>query len=232
MAIYDNSAWGEIHGKLGDAVGGKSRGGIKTIRMNVVGKHMGTEEAVLEADKDESKRADINIKQFNQTHIAMAPITTIAYKFCKNLIFKVWEPATKGKPLTGANLFTKVNVARLCDSIPDKTKFYSPTNAPDLSKIILTDGRLEPAFIKSAVLSDKTSEITVTWEPRNFSTGSPDDEVFLSAIYWKIPDSDKWYPDFDPCRTMIMWTNDFTPLAKRQHGTAVLKFSESQYHFS
>lgn len=230
MAKYMASPWGRVRGKLGDVVGGRSKGGIDTIRMNTVGKHRGTEQAVLEADKDESKRKDINIKQFNQTHIAMAPLTTIAYQFSKRLMFEVWEPLVGNRPITGANLFTKINVARLCSSIPDRTKFYSPANAPDISSILLTDGRLEPAEIFSAKLSIENSEITVNWKPGNFSNGEPDDNVSLSAVYWKIPESKKWYPDFKPCRTMMVWNPEFKKgifdsLAKRQDGTAKLKLA-------
>lgn len=233
MAKYMSSSWGEIRGKLGDAVGGRARGGISTVRINTIGKHMGTEKAVLEAGKDESKREEITIRQFNQTHIAMTPVTIIAYKYCKSLMFKVWEPFARNCPLTGANLFTKRNVARLCDSLPDKTKFYSQTNMPDLSKIMLTEGNLESADITSASYSQQNCEISVTWYPLHLSNGTPEDDVCLAAIYWKIPESKNWYPDFNPCKTLRVWSpeyrqtsNDFTSLAKRHDGTAKLKLGE------
>lgn len=196
---YMASPWGTIRGKLGRTVG-VVRKGRPYIRALVKPK---------------------NPKTNKQTHIRKAVWGVLGYVARTNLssfIWPIWEKICKKRRLamTGTNLFTKVNVGRLQNSIPELDKASGPNNLPDYTRMCVSMGNLEPCCrIDSAFYDKETGKITIKWHEKTYGNGTPDDNVYV-GVYQK-PEKKRPFGEFS-----ILETD-----AKREDGSITVDFSGS-----
>lgn len=188
MGKYTGSPWGSIRGKVDDAVGGVWKG-IKWLRVRVLPAQPGTV-VRYKAWKDDPT-IPMSFKQFNLKRLITQVLGFIA-RFNPNLtdwIRPVWGDlvARRGWTMTGTNAFVKRNAAVLFASLPNQDQEYNPsTNAPDLTKLLVSDGDLEGvASISSAAYDDTTGDLDITWDASVNENGAADD--ILQVIVAKKP---------------------------------------------
>jgi len=146
------------------------------------------------------------------------------YKKLKVLINPVWEGIVKTKKtptLSGLNMFMKYN--HLQQMIPDKNKLCALGNSPDLTKLVVSYGIVEPTFNLKTVLennlpTEQAGEIRVEWDPKSYSSGLPDDEAFFVALQWYLrpKGDDKWRESW---KAISVCGNLRAPGAKREDGS-------------
>ncbi|MCK4352026.1 hypothetical protein KAW65_01315 [candidate division WOR-3 bacterium] len=218
MAKYINSPWGMIIGKLFNVIGSSYKG-RPYLRGFTKPKQKGTKQRLIQAIKGEIKSNELDPQQINIKLGVFGPLSMIIKENMSNLIYPVWEPMAKGKCLTGGNLFMKTNITPLYFSIPDKNKFFSPKNKPDLKQILITDGILEPAEIIYAAYDKKSKIVMLKWNTKTYLQGKPDDNAHIFIIYWqlktinKLPDPEKW-------KDIKLWGDARISVAKREDGKA------------
>lgn len=194
------SPWGRISGKLGRTVG-VVRKGRQYIRIWVKPKDPKTN------------------KQIHMREPIMGVLGYIARTNLSSFIWPIWEKICKKRRLamTGTNLFVKINVRRLQNSIPEQDKASGPDNLPDYTKMCVSMGNLEPCFrINSAFYDKKTGKITIKWHEKAYGNGAPDDEVYV-GVYQK-PEKKRPYGEFS-----ILEVD-----GKREDGSITVDFSGSK----
>lgn len=183
MGTYTGSPWGHIRGKVDDAVGGVWKG-IEWVRVRVFPTQPGTITRYRLWKDDPT--TPFSFKQFNIRRLVTQVLGYIA-RFGSNLtvwIRPVWEALCdkRGWTMTGANAFIRRNAAILFASMENPAAEYKPTmpaiNAPDLTKMLVSDGDLEPAAVlETAVYNPETGALGLHWSSATFTNGSPDDIV-------------------------------------------------------
>lgn len=180
MGTYTGSPWGSIRGKVDDCVGGVWKG-IKWVRVRVLPRQMGTI-TKYRLWKDDATQP-FSFKQFNLRRLITQILGYIA-RFGSNLtdwIRPVWDElcTKRGWVMTGANAFIKRNAAVLNASLNNANMEYDPTtNTPDLTKMLVSDGDLEPAPdtpALTAVYDTITGNLVVAWDATTFTNGDAND---------------------------------------------------------
>jgi hypothetical protein len=110
----------------------------------------------------------------------------------------VWERlCTKNKlKMTGLDLFTKKNVPTLWASMPHQNKEYDAiTNTPDMVKMIVSDGILEPTQkVLVCNYNPTTGVLHIEWDTKCIENGKPDDCAYVMAYKNPVVDSE-WAPN-------------------------------------
>ncbi len=225
MAKYFNSSWGEIRGKLGEAVGSAYRGiGIvKAYRRHYNHSYDSIEWlsqfTEKEVNKEKIKVAQINVK------FVFGLLNYIVHQYYETLIIPIWDLICKNcryRKLTGANLFIKLNYRYIYKSIPEPDEIYGSENMPDLRGLLLSDGDLEETKITSANYNKESGKLIVRWEPVCYLNGKLDDFVYIAAIYFPPPLLKNWLPESKSWESIRLWGDAINPVAKRGDGEAVI----------
>ena len=218
MAKYIGSPWGEIRGKLDDAVGGVWKG-IKWVRVRVLPTQLGTLEKyyLLKADPPGISPEQFSFPQFNIRRLVFQLLGTLGRMNKGNMILPVWERLAKMRnyALTGINLFVKTSAGLLWHSIPDPSIEYDiTTNKPDLDLMKVSDGDLEgTTTITDVRYATATGILTVTFDSTIYKNGKDDDDVYVMAYREPIVDA-TWRANG------YLYGNAITSLATRTAGTA------------
>ncbi|MCK4351905.1 hypothetical protein KAW65_00675 [candidate division WOR-3 bacterium] len=228
MAIYTNSVWGEIRGKVGEGVGYVQHG-KKILRAYVAKKKIdrGTIYYFEKEKRGEVEKGTVSIKSIHIRYAIFAPLVYFAKENYENLILPAWNKiCTKRKyKMMPQNLFMKYNARILYKSIPNKDKIFSPINMPDLTQLYLTEGDLEPANILNASYNRKNGKLTIKWDKKCFFNGHPEDNTYIFAIHWKMPEPNEQKPKL--YKTMKYWGDAINPVAKRGDGEAHIFISKN-----
>lgn len=240
---YIGSPWGTIIGKLGPVVGYVVRG-RKRLRMHRRPQVKGSIEYIKKAIKGEVPISSVIVSQANEIR-SFCTLSRIARLSANSIIRPVWDPIAQKKHFFGGfYLFQHENFHAVYDFIPNPKNFISYKNLPPLTNMWLTDGITYPSPILKAhflttgrcepyqnpdirhltsLSSDNTDSITVEWD----TYGNPSDDVHLFAIYWKLPETSKWYGTLRPWEGIKVWGDAKKSLAKRQDGKATLLLSHN-----
>jgi len=115
-----------------------------------------------------------------------------------NLIAPVWDRlvAKRKDVMTGINKFIQTSALMVWDSLPHKDEEFDPdTNAPDMSKMLISDGDLEGINgFTSVVYDNATGNCTFTWDDRVYKNGKDTDKVY-AFIYLKPVVNSQWRPN-------------------------------------
>jgi len=109
------------------------------------------------------------------------------------------------------------------------TELISPSNMPDLSKLIITEGNIyEPPYscVKKVNYNPLTGILYMEWETTTFRNGKPSDDAYIVAIYWKPPIINSHYnwDSLRPWATMQTWNSDAG--TKRDDGHTIIKLGK------
>lgn len=197
MGKYIASPWGDISGKIGDAVGGSWKG-IRWTRKRVIPENPGSIERHLACINDPTLCHLFSYKQMNVRRPILGMLGFVASHRLLDFILPIWQKLCDRRKLklTGSNLFIKVNARRLYYSLPEGNELYSGSNLPDYTKMLVSIGRLEPvAGISSVAYDDATGTVDITWNPGHYTNGADDDTLFV-AVYKKPEVGDLYYQPY------------------------------------
>ncbi|MDD2889406.1 MAG: hypothetical protein PHE49_02035 [bacterium] len=214
MAIYINSPFGEIRGKLGGVVGTRLRG-KKIVRIyRKPKKDPGSIALLKELKKGKISAKEMNIKIVN-VRFLFKFFSGMSKQKYSSIIVPVWSNIAKVYQNTPSNMIHKFNVPVLFNSIPDKNKLCDETNIFDVSKIAFTPETYTPPFSISSNYNPETGEIKVSWQVTKwFYDAKPEDKVFCIAVYFKPKSLLLWEPKKDPWNIFKIWGTALVPVAQ------------------
>ena len=98
--------------------------------------------------------------------------------------------------MTGMNLFVKKNVATLWASVPDPDQEYdASTNKPDMVKMLVSEGDLEPTpAVVACTYNATTGAFLVQWDMACTKNGKSTDYAYVMAYREPVIDS-QWQAD-------------------------------------
>jgi len=215
MAKVYGSPLGSIRGKVGSVVGGSWRGidWIKGFKKCI---QRGTLDNFWKYKEGQIPLSEFSYKQMNLRHVIMNVLGTIAREKLVTWMHTVWNTLTVDRNwrMSGINAFLKANTRQLLLSMPDYSKEYDEsTNAPDLLKMLVSDGDLEGADIVTATHSIGTGETVITWDTSCYDNGLPTDKVYVMCAQKPIMDINTWTP------TLKMYGPISQPEVVRNTGT-------------
>jgi len=197
MAKLTNNPLGDYTGKLGDTVGGKWKG-KHWVRSRIYPSQRGTLEMYYLFKAGQLPLGSFSFRQMNQRRCVFQMLGCIGRKNFSNLITPVWERlCTKNKlRMSGTNLLTKRNVTTLWASMPYQNKEYDAiTNTPDMVKMIVSDGILEPTpEVLTCTYNPDTGILRIEWDSTCIENGNPDDYAYVMAYKNPVVDSE-WKPN-------------------------------------
>lgn len=189
MAKYRGSPWGELRGKLFDHVGGIWKG-VRWTRFLAYPTQRGTlglyhllKDGLIPPER-------FSYPQFNIRRAVLQVLGYIARMNLSTWIYPVWEALCTKRAwvMTGTNAFVRRNAATLLTSM-DRDTEYDETNQPDLTKMLISDGDLEPAAgLLTATYDPALGTLTVTWDPTVYTNGADTDIAFV-MVAAKYPDT-------------------------------------------
>lgn len=180
MGTYTGSPWGNIRGKIDDAVGGIWKG-IDWVRVRVLPTQLGTITKYRLWKEDPTN--PFSFKQFNIRRLVTQVLGYVARSNSNivDWIRPIWDALVekRGYTMTGTNAFVKRNAAILFASMTDENAEYEPTsNTPDLLEMLVSDGDLEPvASITTCAYDPLTGSVDVVFNSETFTNGQPTDSV-------------------------------------------------------
>lgn len=183
MAKYYGSPWGAIRGSIFNITGSKARGNVLYLKAKSIPTHRGDRKHIYKALRGQIAFNKISPKQANTIRI-MALLANITKKI-RPIIYEAWEPDTRGTPMTGADKFIKTNFLPLYLSIPDPNKIICKNNRPDLSRITITHGRIEPPFNMKVKIENQN--IIINWDSFYYKEADKQDELIIVAIFFEPP---------------------------------------------
>jgi len=197
MAKYISSPFGNLTGKLGDSVGGSWRG-VPWVRKKIYPPQRGTLEMYRLLKAGSLSLDDFSFKQMNIRRVILQVLGCIGRRNMPNMINPIWTKICTEKSLrmTGINLFTKANLTRLWASMEHQDEEYDArTNKPDMVKLVVSDGNLEPTPSVLACTYDyNTGALRIEWDTKSRGNGQPDDYAFIMAYNEPVVDSN-WRPN-------------------------------------
>lgn len=229
MATYNNSNWGEIRGRLGEAVGKKWKG------MNIVTAYNKPKESKddikllekIRTTTDTQTRSKLLDEQVYQKGINVKYLfrltNQIATQKYNDITIPIWEKLADKYRKVPANLFVKINTPILRHSMPDQNKLCNETNAPDLTKIEFTPQYSGPPIPSYAAYNTNTGEIKLNWETPEYIYENPDDKAYAVALYFKPIDLLLWTKSQKPWKELKLWGSAYMPVAIRNDKSAVLQ---------
>lgn len=218
MAISIGSPWGILIGKLGPAVGFRWRG-MNLVRMKGKAKHRGSYEWLEKVRRGEIDKGEVSKRLANAVSVRWG-VNWLVKEGYSRIIYPVWEKLVRGRALTGGNLFFRENFPNLYYSIPERDKFISEGNLPDMMGLCLTDGILEGSEIEGVEYKDGI--IRAKWGVECYRDGDADDGVHLFAVYLDKRKEAKWGPMILWGR-LRLWGDGRLSIGKRGDGEGFLK---------
>lgn len=188
MGTYTGSPWGNIRGKIDDAVGGIWKG-IDWVRVRVNPTQLGTITKYRLWKDDPSE--PFSFKQFNIRRLVTQVLGFVARSGSNTVdwIRPIWNTLVekRGYTMTGTNAFVKRNAAILFASMDDDNAEYDPTtNKPDLLEMLVSDGDLEPvASITTVAYDPLTGNADIAFDSNTFTNGKATDTI--QVIIMKKP---------------------------------------------
>ncbi len=219
MGKYIASPWGDISGKIGDAVGGSWKG-IRWTRKRAIPENPGSIERHIACLNDPTLCHLFSYKQMNIRRPVLGMLGNVGMNTLHTLMYPVWQKLCDQRKLklTGTNLFIKVNARRLYNSLPQTNELYSGSNLPDYTKMLVSIGRLEPvAAINTAAYDDATGAVDITWNTGHYTNGT-DDDVLSVVVYNKPSVGDLYYQPYG-------WLYTPSVTATRVNGTATVNLA-------
>jgi len=199
MGKYIGSPWGFIRGKVGDTVGGVWKG-IDWCRVRVLPTQRGTLDLYRQYKDGLIPPSRFSYPQMNLRRAVLQVLGYIARMNMTNWINLPWQALVdkRGWTLTATNAFVKRNAATLLATMDRTTEFDEATNAPDLTQMLVSDGDLEATPLLSAIYSNLTGDLVVTWAKNTFTNGALTDRALLMVAKKPILESigrdGTWYP--------------------------------------
>ncbi|MDD2890959.1 MAG: hypothetical protein PHE49_10040 [bacterium] len=222
MGTYFASPWGTIRGKLKDTVGGSCHG-IDWVREHVSPAQRGTLELYLQLKQGLIPPSRFSYKQMNLRRLVFQQLGYTGRTNLSTLIYPIWKKLCQKRhlPITGINMFVKRNAPELWASIPNPDKEYNAsTNCPDMSKMLVSEGNLEPiSDFSSCAYNSATGNVTFNWDTTAIKNGKPDDYVFTFIFNKPILDS-QWRPN-----GYLYGNAQLLPPVKRTDGIAVFSIT-------
>lgn len=227
MAKYYGSPWGTISGKCGQAVGVVGSKGKRFVKSYVKAKYpKSSDEAISKVLKKKYKEGEVSIRTINQTRVVYSHLCLVV-KLIPKVLKPIWYPLSKKKPITWHNLFMKYNLSRFNHSIPLRQVLCSTENSPQIHKLLLSTGVLEPTSqITNVSYNKNTGLVRVKWDKNVYSNGSLDDTAFLTVIYYRIPE-DMWIKRHPVEKTIKIWNEELTYVGRRGDGEGKIKISKN-----
>ena len=187
---------GEYVGKIGNTVGGKWKS-VYWVRTLVYPTQRGTLELYYLLKQGLISPEKFSFKQMNIRRLSLSPLGWVAENNLASLIYPVWERLARRKHLSksGVNLFVKANARTLFTSMPHIDQEFDPTtNSPDIKKILMSDGILEPInTIVGGHYDTANGKVSVQWNSTCFTNGQPDDYAYIVVL--KRPILEGYGPD-------------------------------------
>lgn len=197
MAKYHASPFGDIMGKWGDVIGGKWKG-IYWIKKRVYPTQRGTLELYRLLKEGLISPERFSFKQMNIRRLVLQVLGWIGKDNMSGMITPVWTKLCRKRHLkmTGINLFTKRNALTLWKSLPDQDQEYDvSTNAPDMTKMLVSDGDLEAApSVVGCNYNPLTGVFHMDWDFSFTKNGKGDDYAYMLVYREPIIDSE-WRPN-------------------------------------
>lgn len=205
MSKYFGSPWGYMRGKLFDTVGGHWKG-INWNRVRIFPTQRGTLDLYRDLKDGLIPPERFSYAQMNIRRAVLQVLGYIGRYKMSTWIYPIWEALVTKRDwtMTGINAFVRRNAALLLTTMDRTAEFIQDSadpnyNAPDLAKMLVSDGDLEPtAEITAATYDTATGDLVVTWDPSVFTNGSDTDYAFLMVAKKPILESvgrdGTWYP--------------------------------------
>lgn len=200
LGTYIGSPWGQIRGKVFDHVGGVWKG-INWLRVRVEPLQRGTLDLYRKLKDGLITPEEFSFPQMNVRRAVLQVLGYIARMNLSLWIYPVWEAlcTKRGWVMTGTNAFIKRNAATLLNTMDRDLEFDPTDNAPDLTKILVSDGDLEaPAELLTATYDTATGNAVITWDPSIYTNGADEDMcqivVAKKPILESVGRDGTWYP--------------------------------------
>lgn len=192
MGKYTASPFGDITGKLGDAVGAKWKG-KHWVRKRVNPKQRGTLDMYKLVKAGLIAPDNFSFRQMNIEKVILQLLGRIGGKNMANMINPVWTKLCTEQDIkmTGIDLFTKNNFRRLWSSMTDQDKEYdAETNAPDMVKLVVSEGNLEPTpAVTDCTYNSNTGVVHIEWDMKCRNNGRADDYAYVMVYKMPVVDS-------------------------------------------
>jgi hypothetical protein len=177
MSKMVNKVLGDPLGKLGYIVGGKWKDGVYWLRGWVKPMQRGSVQDYK--DYKAGKISSMSYKQMNIRRAVLQVLGHIGRMNLTNWMDPVWGDYNLRHGvtnLTAMNQFIRNNASRLYYSLPNRDQEYnSTTNAPDLTKMLVSKGDLESTPIMTAVYTSGTGALEITFSSTCYTNGLPTD---------------------------------------------------------
>jgi hypothetical protein len=185
VAKYFASPFGTIIGKVNGQVGSRWRG-LNILKKYTIPADRGTLLTYQQYKAGSIPPDRFSFPQFNLRRVIVNPLMFMS-RNNPEFIQTVWKSEVKKRDLnmSGNNLLTKANIATLYASMDRDAEFDPITNTPDLTKLVMSMGTLEPTKAITAKYATGTGIVTLTWNTDHFMNGADTDAV--SCVIVKKP---------------------------------------------
>lgn len=223
---YTGSPWGEIHGKLGDAVGFKHKG-RKMVRAYRKTEPRASVKLLEQIRKHELPPEALSIKELNSI-FSFGLISRVA-NLAKPVILETSKNDGRTSLLGVREIFMQENRGALQKSIPNLNQPASETNSPNLSILRFSyNPASDPVFPMSGDYNKETGIITVKWEmPVFIMRASPEDKAYILALYFKNINIMDWSVINTPWQHLNFWGSVSQELALRTNLSASLEIPKN-----